>query len=114
MPAYVRAADAVGDAFNCVVPIVHHCGHNGDRPRGHSSLLGGADELIAVKRDAADNIVATIEDTKDGVKGLEIVSRLVVVELGKDDDGDEMTSCVIEPVGEIGAAPKASTRSRNS
>jgi hypothetical protein len=104
MSLYVRAADAVRDAFDCVVPVIHHCGHNGDRPRGHSSLLGAADVLIAVKRDAADNIVSTVEDTKDGVKGLEIVSRLVPVELGPDDDGDEMTSCVIEPVE--GSAPK--------
>jgi AAA domain len=34
MSAYVRAADAVRDAFDCVVPVIHHCGHNGDRPRG--------------------------------------------------------------------------------
>ena len=32
--------------------------------------------------------------------GLEIVSRLVTVDLGNDEDGDMMTSCVVEPVGE--------------
>jgi AAA domain len=103
MAAYVRAADAISDAFGCVVPVVHHCGHNGDRPRGHSSLLGAADAQIAVKRDAANNIVATVEASKDGALGLEIVSRLAVVDLGPDEDGDEMTSCVIEPVGELAA-----------
>ena len=112
MGAYVRAADAVYEAFGCVVPVVHHCGHNEDRLRGHSSLLGAADVEISVKRDASDNIVATVDRSKDGVTGLEIVSRLVVVELGQDDDGDQMTSCVVEPVGEpaatkAGAKPKA-------
>jgi AAA domain len=93
MAAYIRAADAVRDAFDCVVVVVvvHHCGHNGDRPRGHSSLLGAADVIIAVKRDAADNIVATVEDAKDGPTGLEIVSRLVPVDVAQDEDGDAMT-----------------------
>jgi RecA-family ATPase len=52
MAAYVRAADAIRDAFDCAVVIVHHCGHNGERPRGHSSLIGALDAQIAVKRDA--------------------------------------------------------------
>ena len=100
MSAYVRAADAIRAAFGCVVPVIHHCGHGAERPRGHSSLLGAADVLIAVKRDAADNIVATVETSKDGPLGLEVISRLAVIELGADDDGDPITSCVIEPVGE--------------
>ena len=53
MTAYVRAADAIRDAFGCLVVIVHHCGHNGDRPRGHSSLMGALDVQIAVRRDAS-------------------------------------------------------------
>ena len=102
MAAYVRAADAVRDAFDCCVPIIHHCGHNTERPRGHSSLLGAVDVQIAVKRDAADNIVATVELAKDGATGLEMSASFGVVEVGLDDDGDMMTSCVIEPVGELG------------
>ena len=49
MAAYVRAADAVRAAFDCVVIIVHHSGHNGERPRGHSSLMGALDVQISVK-----------------------------------------------------------------
>jgi len=106
MAAYVRAADALRDAFDCLVVIVHHCGHNGDRPRGHSSLLGAADVLIAVKRDPAKNIVATVEQAKDDADGLEIVSQLVVVDVGQDEDGEPITSCVVEPVGELRKADK--------
>lgn len=118
MAAYVRAADAIRAAFDCVVIIVHHCGHNSDRPRGHSSLLGADDVLIAVKRDAADNIVATIQNAKDAATGLEIVSRLVVIDVGKDEDGDPVTSCFIEPLGEpvvkaaAKNAPKAAANSK--
>src|ERR1019366_479415 len=48
--------------------------------------------------DAADNIIATVELMKDGSQGDELASRLEVVEIGKDDDGDKITSCVIEPM----------------
>ena len=98
MAAYVKAADAIRDAFNCAVIIVHHCGHEGTRPRGHSSLIGAVDAQIAVKRDNVDNIIATIELMKDGSQGDEFASRLEVVEVGIDDDGDKITSCVIVPV----------------
>jgi hypothetical protein len=110
MAAYIRAADAIRDAFDCVVPIIHHCGHNVDRPRGHSSLLGAVDVQIRVKRDAADNIVAMVEMAKDGSVGLEIVSQLVSVDVGKDDDGASMTSCVIVPIGEPAVSTEAAKK----
>jgi hypothetical protein len=109
MAAYVRAADALREAFGCVVILVHYCGHEGTRPRGHSSLMGALDAQTAVKRDAADNIVATVELMKDGPQGDTFTSRLEVVELGTDEDGDKIFSCVIEPVGGVTrryAAPK--------
>jgi hypothetical protein len=115
MNAYVKAADALRDAFDCAVIIVHHCGHGGDRPRGHSLLMGALDIQIAVKRDAADNIVATLELSKDGAAGAEIVSRLVPVEVGVDDDGDPVTSCVIEALDvEPTRAPKPNSTPRLS
>jgi AAA domain len=98
MSAYVCAADAIGEAFNCLVLIVHHCGHDGRRPRGHSSLMGAADIQIGVKGDAADNIVAEVELSKDGPIGLQIISRLEVIDIGVDQDGDLITSCVVEEV----------------
>jgi hypothetical protein len=98
MAAYIRAADAIRDAFDCLVVIVHHCGHNGERPRGHSSLIGALDVQIAVRRDAANNIIAELELSKDSEVGLQLVSSLRVVEIGVDQDRDAITSCVIEEV----------------
>ena len=69
MSAYIKAADAIRDAFNCAVVIVHHCGHEGTRPRGHSSLMGALDAQVAVTRDAEDKIIATVELMKDGPEG---------------------------------------------
>ena len=98
MAAYIKAADAICDAFNCAVVIVHHCGHEGTRPRGHSSLMGALNAQVAIKRDTADNVVAAVELMKDGPQGDEFASRLEVVEIGIDDDGDNITSCVVAPV----------------
>jgi hypothetical protein len=98
MTAYIQATDAIREAFGCAVIIVHHCGVAGDRPRGHTSLTGAADAQIAVTRDGAGNIIATLEWLKDGPEGDVIASRLEQLELGADEDGDSITSCVIIPV----------------
>jgi hypothetical protein len=95
MGGYVRAADAIREAFNCAVPIVHHCGVEGSRPRGHTSLTGAAEAQISVARDVADNVVVTVECMKDGEPGEVIVSKLERVEVGVDDDGDPITSCIV-------------------
>jgi hypothetical protein len=97
MTAYVAAADALRERFRCAVIIIHHCGTDATRPRGHTSLTGAADAQIAVKRDAADLVIAKVEWMKDGAEGDEIASRLKVVELGRDDNGEALTSCVVEP-----------------
>jgi AAA domain len=98
MSAYLNAADAIREAFQGAVIIVHHCGVDGTRPRGHTSLTGTVDAQLAVKRDAAENVLVTVEHMKDGPEGDVIGSRLERVELGADEDGDPITSCVIVPV----------------
>jgi hypothetical protein len=107
MGQYVRAADMIREAFNCVVIVIHHCGVEGSRPRGHTSLTGAADAQIAVKRDDAGNIVATVEFMKDGPQGDEIVSRLEQVIVGTDNDGDSIISCVIRPADASSSKAKA-------
>jgi AAA domain len=95
MAAYIKAADAIREEFNCAVIIVHHSGVDASRPRGHTSLTGAVDAQIKVMRDAAGNIVAEVEWMKDGPEGEIIVSRLEVVEVGVDADDDSITSCIV-------------------
>ena len=95
MAAYLRAADAIKDEFDCAVIVIHHCGINESRPRGHTSLTGAADVQISVKKDSNSNIIATVECAKDMSEGTVVGSRLEVVELGKDQDGDQITSCAV-------------------
>ncbi|MGC2410951.1 MAG: AAA family ATPase [Methyloceanibacter sp.] len=98
MTAYISAADAIREVFDCSVIIVHHCGIDGTRPRGHTSLTGAVDAQLAVKRDGTGNIVVTVEWMKDGPEGDTIASRLEKIEVGTDEDGESITSCVVEPV----------------
>jgi AAA domain len=109
MAGYVKAADAIREAFGCAVIIVHHSGVDGTRPRGHTSLTGAADAQLAVKRDAAENVNVTVEWMKDGPEGDVIVNRLERVPLGHDEDGEEISSCVVIPVNdaEVVASRKA-------
>jgi AAA domain len=110
MAAYIKAADAIRAAFNCAVIIVHHCGIDGTRPRGHTSLAGAVDAQLAVKRDAIGNIIVTVERMKDGEEGATIASRLEPLDVGLDIDGDVIASCVIVPV-EAADLPKQASKS---
>jgi hypothetical protein len=97
MTAYITAADAVRATFNCAVVIVHHCGIDGTRPRGHTSLTGAVDAQLSAKRDSLNNVVVTVEWMKDGPEGVVITSALEVQTVGTDEDGESITSCVVVP-----------------
>lgn len=113
MSAYIQACDRIRLYFNCAVLVVHHCGMEKSRPRGHTSLTGAADAQIAVKRDKAI-IVATVEYMKDGPEGDEIASRLVIVDdIGTDDDGQPIVSCIIEPSDARTQKPRRSPTGQN-
>ena len=42
MGKYIEAADRLAETFVCLVLIIHHCGVESSRPRGHTSLTGAA------------------------------------------------------------------------
>src|SRR5262249_44745849 len=65
--------------------------------------------MLSVKRDASNAVVVEVEFMKDGAAGDTIASRLKAVEVGKDQDGEPITSCVIEPadVAPIATASEA-------
>jgi hypothetical protein len=96
----VIAADAIREAFGCAVLIVHHCGIEGSRPRGHTSLTGVADSQLSVRRNEGGTVVVTVECLKDGAEGDVIAFRLERVVVGIDEDGDEISSCIVVPLNE--------------
>jgi hypothetical protein len=107
MGAYLAAAEAIIEKFDCVVIIVHHCGVDGTRPRGHTSLTGAVDCQISVKRNTEGHVLAEVEAMKDGAEGASFASALKVVEVGTDDEGQPITSCAIVEVDAATAAKTA-------
>jgi hypothetical protein len=96
MGNYIKAADRIREEFGCAVIIIHHCGVEGTRPRGHTSLTGAADAQLACRRDRNNNVEVKVEWMKDGdSEGQVVCSTLKTVEAGTDADGEPITSCVL-------------------
>lgn len=98
MGALVRSLDRLRDELRCHVLAIHHSGKDQGRgARGHSLLHCAVDTEIEVVRDVATGIAtATVAKQRDGATEGQIAFRLRQVDLGADQDGEPVTSCVIE------------------
>jgi KaiC/GvpD/RAD55 family RecA-like ATPase len=97
MTAAVRAADRIAAESSAAVILIHHFGKNAENgARGHSSLLGAVDVQIDLLR-TGDDRRAVVKKNRDGEEGREYPFRLHVVDLGQDEEGDAITSCVAVP-----------------
>jgi len=105
MGAYVRAAEAIRDTYDCVVIIVHHCGYDETRPRGHSSLPAAVDAQLAVTREG-NVVTVTVEMMRDGPEETQIVSEVKQIEVGTDKHGKVLTSLVVVPSDAEGQADR--------
>lgn len=87
---------ALSKATGAMVVLVHHSGKDAAKgARGWSGLRAAADcELEVVRNDSGR--VATITKLKDGDDSPAFGFKLVSVPIGVDEDGDEVTSCVVE------------------
>jgi KaiC/GvpD/RAD55 family RecA-like ATPase len=113
MGALVRSLDRLRDELRCHVLAVHHSGKDQSRgSRGHSLLRCAVDAEIEVVRDCGTGVsTATVTKQRDGATDGRIAFRLRQVELGLDQDGEPVTSCIVELAeGEVPrrAAPRLS------
>jgi hypothetical protein len=98
MGIVIAALDLIKRETGAHVALVHHCGKDAARGmRGHSSLLGAVDVVVEVERSAAGTRSMRLEKVKDGKDGDEHGFELETVELGYDDDGDAITTCIVVP-----------------
>ena len=84
------------DALGCTVTVVHHSGHSAtERPRGASAIVSNVDFALGVFRDEKE-MLATVEfaKIKDAERPPAQTFNLTVQELGRDEDGDSITSLV--------------------
>lgn len=92
----------IATAFGCVAIAVHHSGRaDEDRTRGHSSLDGNPDFQWLVKRtDQAMTSRVTLAKMKDGDRTIAFDAHLTLIELGFDEDGDPITTLVVDDITE--------------
>jgi hypothetical protein len=84
-----------------MIVLIHHAGKDLTKgSRGWSGLKAAADAEIEISRLEAQRWIR-VSKSKDGEDGAEYPFRLLPVVLGLDEDGDEITSCVIEHTQQV-------------
>lgn len=108
MGAITAGLHAVQRALGGLVIAIHHGGKDQSRGlRGHSSLLGTLDVVIEVTRHgSSDQRTWKVAKSKDGGDCVEVPFSLSAVHLEDDEDGDEITSCVVSEEAQTAAGSK--------
>lgn len=102
MSRIIQALDTIREATGACILIVHHTGKNAAMgARGHSSLRAALDTEMEVTKLDNGPRTAKITKQKDGMDGTEFSFNLHVVDLGQDEDGDAITSCICEPADSV-------------
>lgn len=98
MGRFVANAEAIARDLRGLVIAVHHQGKNADAGmRGSSALHGAADVEWAISVDGGVRSAKLVK-SKEGVSDLSWTFELEAVEVGTDDDGEPVTTCVISNV----------------
>lgn len=96
MGPVLRALQDMAAALGCLVLVVAHTGKDESRGlRGWSGQLGNADGVIMLTEPDGETRSGTVLKVKDGPSGDRFGFALEVVDIGLDDDGEAITTCVI-------------------
>jgi hypothetical protein len=100
MGRFIRNVDELRSDTGAHIAVVHHGtkNPNGSTPRGHSSLIGAADLVVEIAKADGGSRTATVTAAKDDPDGAAMGFKLRVVELGTDQDGDPITTCMVEEI----------------
>jgi hypothetical protein len=99
MSRAIEHCAAIQAATGAAVAVVHHSGKDASKgARGWSGLRGAVDCEIEVTRNG-DERAFKISKQKDGEDGFARGFRLIPREIGRDEDDDPITSCVVEHLG---------------
>lgn len=99
------------DALACTVTVVHHTGKAGEGLRGASAMFNNTDFVLGVQRDGKE-LLATVdfEKVKDAERPDAQTFELSVQQLGKDEDGDVITSLAARHINSAEALVEAHKR----
>ena len=93
--------DRIKRATGAAIILIAHPGKDAERGiRGSSALGAGIDFEIRIEREGKEpERKVVLHKSRDGQDGVELGAfTLKVVSLGVDQDGDEVTSCVVQPI----------------
>lgn len=108
MGATISACDAIRDRFTTLVALVHHSGKDSSKgARGHSSLKAAVDVEIEVSKSAGSHF-AKVTKLRDGATGATFAFKLVPAILGHDEEGEEVTACLVTELREMPETQSAS------
>jgi hypothetical protein len=96
MTALIRNIDAIREHTGAHIMLIHHSGKDVARgARGHSSLRAATDTEVEVSNEDGAR-AATVTKQRDYQGGETFAFSLKSVPLGFDQDGDEVTTCVVQ------------------
>jgi KaiC/GvpD/RAD55 family RecA-like ATPase len=99
MTQFVACVNEIASRLKCCVLIVHHQPHGEDRLRGHSSLQGAMDGIIAVAPGKEPlTVIVSVTKAKDDATGSALKAEFSREVLLFDADGDEISTLVIASV----------------
>ena len=106
MTAFVKNVDRIRHATGAHIMIVHHTGKDAARgARGHSSLRAATDTEIEISADEAGNRTAVVQKQRDYNGGETFHFRLSTIDIGVDQDGDTVRTCLVEDAEHQEATP---------
>lgn len=109
MGLLIRGADSIRQVTGAAVVLVHHLGKDETRgARGHNSFFAALDTEITIRVNG-DQRTAVVTKQRDWPSGAEFPFRLEPIEIGRDADGDAVTSCVVSPLEETFATRQTPT-----
>lgn len=102
MTAFINNVDKLRNFTKAHVMVVHHSGKDtAAGARGHSSLRAATDTEVELENDQEAGIrFARATKQRDMETGADFAFRLDVQTLGLDQDGDPVTTVVIEPASQ--------------
>jgi len=114
MVQLIANAQALSEKFNCLVLLIHHAGlTETDRLRGHSSLGCALDALVFFEpKEGALSARLTVQKLKEEAdRNVALELELLRIVIGKDHDGDEISTLVVDTVRDGKAAEPAPKKS---
>lgn len=98
MGAVLYHCEQINRVTGALVVLIHHSGKDSTKgARGWSGVRAAVDTEIEITR-CDDDRSAQVTKSKDGVDSIELPFKLRQVTVGHDEDGEPITSCVVDHV----------------